>query len=58
MRLRHAMLAGGISGLAFLGYDLTLAGQTSLKLGSDFFSGAAFKRIGTTTEHHRAADHD
>ena len=58
MRLRHTMLAGGISRLAFLRHDLTLAGQTSLKLGSDFFSGAAFERIGTTAEHHREADHD
>ena len=58
MRLGDAVFAGRITGFAFLRHDLTLAGQAALELGSDFFAGPSFKRIGATAEHQGAADRD
>jgi hypothetical protein len=58
MRLRHAVLAGGISGLALFGTDLAPASYAPLKLRTHFLSACPFKWIGTTVEHQRTADRD
>jgi hypothetical protein len=58
MGLGHAVLAGGISGLSLFGANLAAASYTFLKLGTDFFAGSSFERIGATAENQRVADHD
>jgi hypothetical protein len=58
MRLRDAVLACGVARLALLRHDLTLAGQTVLKLRTHFFSASPLKWISATIEHPHAADRE
>jgi hypothetical protein len=48
MRLRHAVFAGWITGLAFLGYELSLTSDATLELRLNFVAAALFNWIRAT----------
>ena len=58
MRLRNAVLAGGISGLTLFGADCASASYTTFELRPDFLAGSSFERIGATAEYQQTADRD
>jgi hypothetical protein len=58
MRLRHAVFAGWITGVALFGNELSLAGHAALKLGLNFAASSLLKRIGASAGDQHAADRE
>jgi hypothetical protein len=56
MRLRHAVLGGGITGFTRFGTDLSFAANASLQLRLDFITRALFERIRATERKQREDD--
>ena len=58
MRLRHAVFAGRISGIAILGDELSLTGNAALKLGLNVAATSLFERIGASAGDQHVADRE
>ena len=58
MRLRHAVFARRIAGIALFGDDLPLTGQAALQPRLDFLTALLFERIGASAGDQHAADRE
>ena len=58
MRLRNAMFAGRIAGIALFGADLPLPGDAALQSFLNLLSALFFERVSATGEDQNGADHE
>jgi len=58
MRLRHAVFAGRITGVALFGNELSLTSHSALEASANFLASCFFKRIGASAGNQHAADRE